>query len=426
MNVVDFLKGLGVGVATNNPVSMLVNTGADVVDLGIAGAGYLGHKAGLLSAGQLPEPLNRSKLPLSNEWMRGMLGVNDNMASTGGELVGSFVNPGSAAKGIIQKAKVLYPDYASRKKLADSMLQKGSSKEEVWKKTGMYKAPTGEYFGEVSDVGTSLKGLNKVKANKLYTLGEVADLPAIEHLPDNVKSALKSSIKVRFVDEAGAQKHLGDATASWNPSTRVITVRRDDPNVLSNFLHEFQHGASSLLGGYRGGSPAEFAELAFENQGKIYKEMLEAEWAKNVLPKKGVEQELEIEHFFTKYPKEIMNVNEIEKGAKKMDFLTSGELSDMIREKQMFLNRAKAHTKTVGAQTAGGMAPDLDKGMYANLADEAFARAVQARRGKNQAEIFESPFWERLQMDWIGEASIRDPDLLSYQKDPMAVALPGF
>jgi hypothetical protein len=75
-------------------VGTVPDLGVNVANLLRAGYGYGGHKLGLLSAAQMPDPIDASGIPLTSEWISKKMGVGDSPEEQIAQFVGGFISPG--------------------------------------------------------------------------------------------------------------------------------------------------------------------------------------------------------------------------------------------------------------------------------------------------------------------------------------------
>lgn len=202
-------KGLLAGISTNNPATLAVDTALNVADLARAGYGYLGHKAGMLSTDELPEPLERSKFPGSTESIREAAGVADgDLAFLAGGLLSPQWIANAVKRGLIKKA----PQELG--KAYENMKAQGWSEAEIWKAKKVGKAPSGDYFTENSFKVTKadVTKLPKSAANALpfeKAIKYETDDPAMRELLKNVEvyaSSGRPDALVRPVTRADGSK----------------------------------------------------------------------------------------------------------------------------------------------------------------------------------------------------------------------------
>lgn len=425
MNVLDFMRGLWSSVASNNPVTMAVDTGANIADLGIAAAGYLGHKTGMLTADQLPDPLDKSRIPGSSAWLDKQAGVNDSTEATVGSLAGMFVNPGKAASTFIGRAdKVLGKDIADKRiAQAKKMLDSGVSKEDVWRKTGVTEFGPGNWVTEVSSQGAHLKHPpSHFQVGKQYDLGNVLDHPGLDSIADKELLKRIKGTKVEFYPpEHRAMNGAtgGHITSSKKGEPSVIRVAYDEDledgvsRALSTLLHEGQHNLTSKTGGWKGGNTAEFtpeigsAVLAENN--RLRRQMALAEL---IHKNKGDAAKAE-EQFAKRFPdSETWSEDEwiqlrltAQDIADNMDPKTIAEFK---AQAQANVNKVMDYKKFAWEKGLGkGRQLDPEEVKYYKQADEAAARAVQARVRLNQREIYENPFWTDGWMDAVTDQNTK-------------------
>lgn len=239
MNVMDFLRGLGSSVASNNPVTMAVDTGANIADLGIAAAGYLGHKAGMLKADQLPEPLDKSRIPGSSAWLDKSMGVNGSTEATVGSLAGMFVNPGRAARKVIIETSKLPGGAAAEeqmrklKQMIDSpnVLPQQRAKAEKMldlaerSQRSKYIPEVDKYFTHIPD---DLRLLNKEKFEELRS-GKVASLKLSDLYDHRV---LKKIVPKEFWDMEVKRSDKHAPGGGYFQAGRSQWAIRKDPSGL--------------------------------------------------------------------------------------------------------------------------------------------------------------------------------------------------
>jgi len=425
MNVMDFLRGLGSSVASNNPVTMAVDTGANIADLGIAAAGYLGHKAGMLSTDQLPDPLDKSGIPGSSAWLDKQAGVNDSTAATVGSLAGMFANPGKAASKLIGRAdKVMGKDMADKRiAQAKKMLSDGVSKEDVWRKTGVTEFGPGNWVTELSSHGVHLKQPpSYFETGKQYDLGDVLNHPGLDSIAD--KDLLKriKGTKVEFYPPE--HRAMGGATGGHITSSKkgepsVIRVAYDEDledgvsRALSTLLHESQHNLTSKTGGWKGGNASKYTEeigsgVLAENN-RVRRQMAFAEL---IHKNKGDVNKAESQ-FVKRFPdSETWNEDDwIQTRLAAQDIADNMDLDTIMQFKKQAqdnVNRVMEYKKFAWDKGLGkGRQMDPEQVKYYKQADEAAARAVQARVRLNQREIYENPFWTDGWMDAVSDRNTK-------------------
>jgi hypothetical protein len=417
MNVLDFLKGFGASVASNNPATMLVDTGANIADLGIATAGYVGNKLGMLSAGQMPETLDRKKIPGSSEWINERVGVNDSTASTVGQLGGMFVQPAKAAKFIGKADKIFGADLATKRiEEAKKLIAGGMSKEDAWRKTGVTEFGPGNWVTEVSSQGATLKRPPSAFAvGKQYTLDEVLHHPGLEAIADKKLLKQLKSTKIEFYPPE--HRAMNGATgghivsSKGEPSVIRVAYDEDDPkgvaNALSTLLHESQHNLSSRTGGWKGGQAAayssEIGSAVLAENNRVRRQMALAEL---VHKNKGNLAKAE-EQFAKRFPdSETWSEDEwIQLRLAARDIADNVDLDTIKQFKeqaQANVNKVMDYKKFAWEKGVGaGQRLEPEQVKYYKQADEAAARAVQSRVRLNQREIYENPFWTDGWMDAV-------------------------
>lgn len=101
----DLARSAGVG-ALSNYVGWPVDAVVDLANLYRSGAGYVGHKTGLLGTAQLPELINPATIPGTTPYYRGLLGAGDTLPEQGVEMLTGLLSPSpSAAMNMARKIK---------------------------------------------------------------------------------------------------------------------------------------------------------------------------------------------------------------------------------------------------------------------------------------------------------------------------------
>jgi hypothetical protein len=97
MPLLDVARAGGSGLL-GGAVGWPMDTGVSLVNLLRALYGYGGHRAGLLSAANMPDPIDPKSVPGTSASISGLLGVGDSGAEQVAEMVGGLLSPGPKAK----------------------------------------------------------------------------------------------------------------------------------------------------------------------------------------------------------------------------------------------------------------------------------------------------------------------------------------
>jgi hypothetical protein len=257
----DFLKGAGVGLFTSNPLSQIVNTGADVVDLAGMGASMFGKALGLMDSSQMYEPLDRSKVPLSSEWARDKVGLGESTSGMLGELAGGFVNPGKAIKTGLFGGKNARGGWSPRPDVVKAMNEyraTGKLPDKIPK--GLLVGPDGKLRFEISDDMATLIGNNYLTPGK-YQAKDVL------HHPDFYNAYLGAKqIPVHVIDDP-ASNFRGRVSQDANGQPTVTLNKaflEDAKQARSTMLHELQHWIQVYREGFATGTNTDHAKSVLE------------------------------------------------------------------------------------------------------------------------------------------------------------------
>jgi len=136
---------------------------------------------------------------------------------------------------------------ASAAKRAEELEASGASPESIWRETGTFRAPDGEFRQEISDIGSRLA--------KESESGLPANL-AFEH-PGGLYQAYPDIGEQTIIRTS--QPLEGGAIASYNRDTQLLSFGRKPPETQDELaavgLHELQHAVQRRENFSRGGMP---------------------------------------------------------------------------------------------------------------------------------------------------------------------------
>lgn len=268
-----------------NSLGSLVDLSTNVANLGIAGAGYIGHKTGLLS--QPPELIDSRNVPGSSEWIgqkmqnAGMVSPNRNalaelgmgllspVAYKGAQRVGGLLyNVEQNALANLAKPSTMtmqgqrgifageWAQTADKAKLkaAQELDAKKSDHRAIWDQTGWFKGADGKWRFEIDDSSAKLT-LGRVAPDAYGAIEAKTFEGAMKH--QKLKRAYPELNEVTFnhwPDE-------GYQGANFNPAENVITLgheaMRSDRGAA---LHELQHAIQRREGFAQGGNQSMFPD----------------------------------------------------------------------------------------------------------------------------------------------------------------------
>lgn len=293
-----------------------VDMATQAVNLGIAGAGYLGHKAGLFK--QPPELLDSARVPGSSEWIgqkmqnAGMVSPNRNpiaeagmgllspVAFKGAQKVGGLLANAEmkAAQNLAQpstmRAKTQRGIFAGEwaktadkaaMKTAQDMDANKADPRTIWSETGWFKGPDGKWRFEIDDSGSAMRGVDPseyivqafrsggvdaAKAARADMEGylppyrqrgrnmELSDVFSHRGLMDAYPDVMRST-RYRVAKDG----QIGEG--AYSPSHNFIElVPADMPTAKSGMLHELQHAVQQAEGFAKGGSPDDMRSVALD------------------------------------------------------------------------------------------------------------------------------------------------------------------
>ena len=154
-------------------------------------------------------------------------------------------------------------DMLGRMKQAEDLFFQGKKNRDVFNETGVFKGADGKLRFEIDDTNSKLNVdvLHKLNLNKddlsivKMNVGDFLDHPDLYALYPDLKN-----LPLRF-----KKKEFGEATGSFSPSSKTITLAVDDPKQMRSVLmHEMQHAVQDKEGFSRGSNP----EFGYSNQQK--------------------------------------------------------------------------------------------------------------------------------------------------------------
>lgn len=290
-----------VGGLLGAPVDMT----AGLLNAALMAGGYLGNKAGLLSADQMPQPV---ETPVGgSEWIgqqmqkRGMVSDQRNPVA---ELIAGVAFPGAMVKAgpavyaaeqagkrgafaVGQKGADMAEDYLARQGLrpsifmgdksqtwdkaaaakAQALESAGTDPRVIWKETGTFKGADGKWRQEIDDSGAALETANAKAVEWMtgpgpaeYPVGAVSNVishngafDAYRGLAD-IKARLRKGTSGSYIEN-----NNGFGEALELPAMFKGGQYADPIQTRSVTLHELQHAVQNREGFARGGNAAEFA-----------------------------------------------------------------------------------------------------------------------------------------------------------------------
>lgn len=265
-----------------------VDLATTVANLGISGAGYLGHKAGLLD--RPPELINPLSVPGSSEWIgqkmqnAGMVTPNRNalaeagmgllspVAFKGAQKVGGLLYNveqnalANASKPSTMRMQGQRGIFAGEwAKTADKNALSAAKKMEadkadpraIWSETGWFKGPDGKWRFEIDDSGADVPMFKKYWRRPLDE--SIVHDPLEAAYPD-VKNIMFEASPGGLV--SGAQ-YSPNAKFHDFGEREAILIRNSDESLRQNkslALHELQHAIQGREGFAKGGNPASFPD----------------------------------------------------------------------------------------------------------------------------------------------------------------------
>lgn len=175
-------------------------------------------------------------------------------------VLASLLNVAPVGMMIGPKAKTW--DAASAAK-AMEMEKAGVDPRVIWKDTGTWKGPDGNWRQEIDDSGalfnTSIRNGKKVENDLTHGFGDVNMGPAIGILDHpQLKAAYGADVAPNLYTKNSGDM-LNSVRGSLNKDTMTLFAPAKAPDAKSTFLHEYQHGIQDLEGWAAGGSPQAMA-----------------------------------------------------------------------------------------------------------------------------------------------------------------------
>lgn len=265
-----------------------VDLATTLTNLLIAGGGYAGHKAGLLSSP--PDLIDSRNVPGSSEWIgqkmqnAGMVSPNRNalaeagmgllspVAYKGAQKVGGLLynveqnalanasKPSTmrmqGQRGIFAGEWAKTADKAALK-TAQEMDSSKTDPRTIWSETGWFKGPDGKWRFEIDDSGADVPMFKKYWRRPLDE--------SIVH--DTLEAAYPDVKNIMFEASPGGLV----SGAQYSPNAKfhdfgereAILIRNSDESLRQNkslALHELQHAIQGREGFAKGGNPASFPD----------------------------------------------------------------------------------------------------------------------------------------------------------------------
>lgn len=258
-----------------------VDTANAALNLGKATVGYLGNKAGVLSADQMPKLNDKPFLGseyIGNQMRRfGMVSPNRNALAEGiagflpispsasgkavAALAGGGVVPGMEAATFIGPNAKTWDGAAARKAL--EMEKAGVSPQQIWSETGTFRGADGRLRQEIDD-SKSLFNPSGDPGMRRSTGIPFASMPDLNYGPNALmehpllEKAYGNLVPNTFIfnrDGSGVEGSFDAAKAAINLGAPVTGQAG-----RSTALHELQHAVQNREGFARGGNTGEFAQ----------------------------------------------------------------------------------------------------------------------------------------------------------------------
>lgn len=194
------------------------------------------------------------------------------------KVVPQILERGGLPAGLLQdlaqgsRSHIFIPASKDEALKASKMLKSGKTEQEVWKETGVAKAPDGEWRKELSDKKAEYDSeafvelkLNNPEFDYLKDTQPLAGVMGHSELYKQLPYL--EDIPVHFMPN----ERMKGAYAAYSPKQNRITVGDSHPEekYLSSLLHETQHAIQEKEGFAVGGNARDFAKLKYEANQKI-------------------------------------------------------------------------------------------------------------------------------------------------------------
>ena len=236
---------------------------------------------------------------------------------------------------------------------AQELEKAGFTPEAIWRKTGTFRGPEGEWRQEIPDAMAFKPTVGTPEANtRFWNVNEAVLHPSMRKAYPEIMEETLTTIERKPFAESGfyqAKVPRTDETVGLDPELYVAA--RDRGSIKSILAHELQHAVQEAEGFARGGSPRMFEKgVALSERGRGVLEDLRDSLGSGSLtsPREIVDN--------LKYFRE----GELDRIAAKHNFKNADELQKFLKEETLQRDPVE---------------------QYKRLAGEAEARATQARRG---------------------------------------------
>jgi hypothetical protein len=236
---------------------------------------------------------------------------------------------------------------------AQELEKVGFTPEAIWRKTGTFRGPEGEWRQEISDAMAFKPTVGTPEANtRFWNVNEAVLHPAMRKAyPEIMEETLTTIERKPFAESGFYQAKVPRTDEAVGLDPELYVAARDRGSIKSILAHELQHAVQEAEGFARGGSPRMFEKgVALSERGRGVLEDLRDSLGSGSLtsPREIVDN--------LKYFRE----GELERIAAKHKFKTVDELQKFLKEETLQRDPVE---------------------QYKRLAGEAEARATQARRG---------------------------------------------
>jgi len=301
----------------------------------------------------------------------GIGGLMRQMAKRSGDVP---VTPFGKQAGILGGVKAKTADLEALDK-ANFMELMEKPRDEIWRETGWFKSPDGQWKFEIDDSEFALNPSIRNDERYIGSIGKAVDHHKLyQGYPDtaNIDYSFNQSYQQPFDELGGTYTPYVDREGQGLFDIQEeIAANRLDPKVTeSTTLHELQHSVQNRERFARGGAPQDFynplreRKLNADSNIKTFNEMMHD----NVVKRGNLEK-----YKYTPANKSGSIDAEIKKLSDEYQELMSKKLAN-IEDAQIDINE-EAFNK------------------YRALAGEAESRAVQARQSLTPQQRIDRPFW---------------------------------
>lgn len=236
---------------------------------------------------------------------------------------------------------------------AQELEKAGFTPEAIWRKTGTFRGPEGEWRQEIPDAMAFKPKVGTPDSNtRFWNVNEAVLHPSMRKAyPEIMEETLTTIERKPFAESGFYQAKVPRTAEAVGLDPELYVAARDRGGIKSILSHELQHAVQEAEGFARGGSPRMFEKgVALSERGKgVLEDLRESLGSGSLTSPREIVDNL-------KYFRE----GELERIAAKHNFKSADELEKFLKEETLQRDPVE---------------------QYKRLAGEAEARATQARRG---------------------------------------------